>query len=116
MELLPETQQWIKELNNEENEKLAENQRQNEIVRQARIANAQKAKDAENAEREQERLAADEELKRRLRDSFLVSNPSATDEDFERLYPDLRDAHLIRSTEDEYEKQLASNRSKYNVL
>lgn len=116
MELLPETQQWIKELNNEETEKLAENQRQNESVRQARIANEQEVKDAEKAEREQERLAADDELKRRLRDSFVANNPSATDEDFDRLYSELRDAHLIRSTEDDYERQLASNRGKYNIL
>ena len=45
-----------------------------------------------------------------------TNNPSATDEDFERLYPALRDAHMIRHTEDEYEKALARNRSKYNIV
>jgi hypothetical protein len=36
-------------------------------------------------------------LKELLRASFFASTPNATPDDFERLYPSLRDAHMLDS-------------------
>lgn len=49
----------------------------------------QDAADAANAKRE----AADNDLKARLKTAFM-ENPAATESDFERLYPQLRDKAL----------------------
>jgi len=47
--------------------------------------------DAERRER------AEQTLRATIRTSFLASNPSASEEDFQRLYSQLRDEHLRRT-------------------
>lgn len=114
--LSPATEQRIKELNQEDEAILAENRRQNEVVRQARIKLEQEALDERNAEREAQRLNKEEKLKAELRANFMAGNPSASAEDFERLYPAYRDAYMIAEAEREYERQLTSGRAIYNIL
>ncbi|MFP5265127.1 MAG: hypothetical protein ACLGJB_24830 [Blastocatellia bacterium] len=46
---------------------------------------------------EEGRRQAESELKELLRVRFFASNPNATPDDFERLYPQLRDAHMLDS-------------------
>lgn len=114
--LLPETQKRINELKNRETEELAENQRQNEIAHQYRLASEQDAKDTRESEIEIERANEVEKLKAELKSDFMRASPSASDEDFERLYPELRDNHLVTNAEAEYERQLAAGRRSYNIL
>lgn len=59
------------------------------------------------AQAERDRLEADAQLKNQIRERFLNANAAASEQDFERLYPQLRDRHLIepvgtRSTEQKY--------------
>lgn len=101
-------------------EQLEKQRLENEIIRQQRIARENEAKEAQDKERnerdEAQRKINETELKRILQSSFLNANPSASVEDFERLYPSIRDAHLKSETEREYERQLASARKHYNLM
>jgi hypothetical protein len=59
------------------------------------------------AQAERDRLEAEVQLKEQIRERFLTVNTAASEQDFERLYPQLRDQHLIesvgiRSTEQNY--------------
>lgn len=101
-------------------EQLEKQRLENELIRQARIAKETEAKEAENKERNERdealRKIKEVELKRTLQSSFLNANPSASVEDFERLYPTIRDEHLKNETEREYERQFASARKQYNLM
>jgi len=44
---------------------------------------------------EQRRQAADDQLKAREKSTFMASNPTASEADFERLWPAIRDQMLI---------------------
>ena len=101
-------------------EQLEKQRLENEIIRQQRIARENEAKEAQDKERnerdEAQRKINEAELKRTLQSSFINANPSASVEDFERLYPSIRDAYLKSETEREYERQLASARNQYNLM
>lgn len=114
--LLQKTQERVNELKQQEEAKIAENKRQNEVARQQRLEREQKAKDTKTSEREAERSKAEDKLKADLRRYFMSANSSASDEDFERLYPSLRDEHLKNQMQSDYERQLASARQHYNIL
>lgn len=68
----------------------------NDAARANREAREAAQKSAERQANEERRQKADAELKARLRTEFMAGNPLATDADFERLYPSLRDQHLTR--------------------
>lgn len=61
-------------------------------ARDERVAQRQEAADAALKARQE---AADAALKAEMRLTFLNGSPAATDDDFERLYPSLRDEHLL---------------------
>ena len=50
------------------------------------------------AQAERGRLEAEAELKNELRETFLRVNSAASADDFERIYPKLRDEHFIGAT------------------
>ena len=52
----------------------------------------------EELSEDQRRQQAESELRERLRLSFFASNPNATEQDFERLYPQLRDNYMLDPT------------------
>lgn len=58
------------------------------------------------------REAADESLKREIRRHFLVQNPNANDNDFERVWPRLRDEHLVRQAQTGMSQQVEALREK----
>lgn len=62
---------------------------------EARKAQDRAAQETKELERQKE---AEARTREELRMKFL-RNPSATEEDFERLYPQLRDEHLMREAE-----------------
>lgn len=101
-------------------EQLEQQRLENELIRQQRIARENEAKEARDKERnergEAQRKINEAELKRVLQSSFLTANASASVEDFERLYPSIRDAYLKSETEREYERQLALARNQYNLM
>lgn len=113
---LPETQKRINELNRQDEARLAENKRLNEIARQERLAREHESLGIRNAEREEQRLKAEEKLKADLRTNYMAGNPSASDKDFERVYLELKDARMIANALREEEEQLASARRSYNLL
>lgn len=92
-----------------EQEQIDENMRSNEEARARRLA--REAEEKREREREQERIAklqrAEEEkrLKRVMRETFLAANPSASSQDFERLWPQLRDEHYKHQAETETDRQ-----------
>lgn len=114
--LLPETQRRIDELKRQDDAKLAENMRSNEIARQERIERQKQLEAIVNSEREAVRQREEHKLKADLKRAFLSHNPSATEEDFERLYPQMRDEHLTSKMKHDEERQLASARAHYNLL
>jgi Asp-tRNA(Asn)/Glu-tRNA(Gln) amidotransferase A subunit family amidase len=61
---------------------------------EARAAARREGYAREDAER---RERAEQTLRATIRASFLASNPSANEEDFQRLYSQLRDEHLRRT-------------------
>lgn len=74
---------------------LLERSKTNDAARSQQVA-ALEAKQAEERERvELRRQSADDQLKAEKRATFLASNPTATESDFERLWPQLRDQHFI---------------------
>jgi hypothetical protein len=64
--------------------------------REAREAQVQAKRDAAI---EAARKAADEALTAELRNRFFSANPAASDDDFARLLPDLRERELLRQSE-----------------
>jgi len=76
----------------------AEIRRTNERARRAKeerdaSLRAELAADAERRAAEQQRLLA-ARLENDLRAAFSTANPAATEEDFERLWPQIRDDHM----------------------
>lgn len=114
--LLPETQKRIKELEQQKQSQIEENQRQNAIARQQRQFEEQEAKTTVLAKREAERLRVEENQKSEMKRVFMSANPSANVEDFERLYPTIRDDYLKNEAKREQERQLASARQYYDLL
>jgi hypothetical protein len=83
----PETQQFF-----------ADTRRANERARRAKeerdaSLRAELAKTAARRSSEQQRLLA-ARLESDLRTAFFTANPAATEEDFERLWPQIRDDHM----------------------
>ncbi len=69
-------------------------------VENDRLRAEREAREAEEAKtraaaREAERKAAEASVKAEARARFAVANPTATDEDFERLWPQLRDRQMV---------------------
>jgi hypothetical protein len=52
----------------------------------------------ENPEKEIDRSAEEKAFRVELKEIFLQANPFATEEDFERIYPVLRDKIMIKNT------------------
>jgi len=79
---------------------------------------------------EERRRAATSRLDRDLRAAFFTANPAATEEDFERLWPQIRDDHMraaaaagaenvfdrIRSEAFEREQETLDRRSRFEKL
>lgn len=115
-DLLPETQKRISEIERQDTARLAENKRRNDLAHAEWLAKLEQAKQTKLDALEEERVKKEEAMKARIRNEFLRTRPAASDEDFERLYPQLRDEDLLRPVEGESERQLASDRSMYNLL
>ena len=83
----PETQQFFADI-----------RRANERARRAKEERdaSLRAELAKTAARlaEERRRAATSRLDRDLRAAFFTANPAATEEDFERLWPQIRDDHM----------------------
>lgn len=75
-------------------------------------ARERKRKADEAAKSDAHRADAEKALRDDLRMRFFAGNPAATEDDFERLYPGLRDAELVRRSEDARERA----RSRYRNL
>ena len=96
----------------------AEDYRQREAARLAEKRKRWAAEEkAEKAAREsriaEERRDAAAKLKTEIRSHFFASNAGATDEDFTRLWPQLRDAHLLANTRDPLVDEVAALRRQY---
>lgn len=77
-------------------EEAIERSKTNDESRKRHHQELQAAREAKAAERQ----AADEAaLKDRIRLQFFGGNPTASEEDFERLYPSLKDQHLTQQTD-----------------
>jgi hypothetical protein len=74
-----------------------ERSRNGDAIRAQRQKELQAESDRKQAERQAE---AEAQLKERIRLDFRSGNPSASDADFERLYPALKDQHLVRQSEE----------------
>lgn len=100
-------------------EQIAENQRENKLAREKWEADAAAQKAAKEKARDErdeaERKVKEAELKTSLRTLFLQANPEASDADFERLYPELRDEHYKRETEREDARQYEQARRNYQM-
>lgn len=87
---------------------LADNSRENDRIRFER----EQRLEAERHERETERgEEADAELRDHLRRRFIAGSPAATEADFERLYPQLRDAHLLAEAQQAPDREKAALRA-----
>lgn len=73
---------------------------------EARAAARREGYAREDAER---RERAEQALRATIRTSFFASNPSASEEDFQRLYSQLRDEHLRRA----HAESVAGERASY---
>lgn len=62
---------------------------------------------------EEQRLASEQRFKGDCRTIFFTSNPDATDVDFERLYPRIRDEYLLENYAALTWKKTASVRRRY---
>ena len=61
----------------------------------AHLARLEAARVAERDEAEARRQAADDQLKAQEKSTFLASNRTASEDDFERLWPAIRDQMMI---------------------
>ena len=59
---------------------------------------------------EQRRQAADDQLKAREKSTFMASNPTASEDDFERLWPAIRDQMMIDQRNDAIDAARAGGR------
>lgn len=71
----------------------SETTREDERLRAARL---QAIEDEKRAKREAHEAAAEATLRARLEGAFRAANPLATAADFAKLYPRLREEHLVR--------------------
>lgn len=78
-------------------EALFERATENERIRVRQEGERTAADDARDRDRKAADAAA---LKEQVHLNFKVGNPTASDEDFERLFPTLRDEHLIQQSRD----------------
>jgi len=83
----PELQQQFAEIRRENERKLRLQQEQEERLRQ-QVAEASKQRAEERRRQAATRLESD------LRAAFFVANPAATEEDWQRLGPQIRDARM----------------------
>lgn len=73
---------------------------------------------AQEAARKQQReeamrTAAEAQMREEIRQDFMATHTAATEEDFERLYPQLRDRYLLESRESVIAASRANSR--YNI-
>ncbi len=61
----------------------------------AHLARLEAARVAERDETEKRRQAADDQMKAQAKSTFLASNRTASEDDFERLWPAIRDQQLM---------------------
>ena len=66
----------------------------------AHLARLEAARVAERDETEKRRQAAGDQLKAREKSTFMASNPTASEDDFERLWPAIRDQMMIDQRND----------------
>ncbi len=66
----------------------------------AHMAKLAAARVAERDETEKRRQAADDQLKAQAKSTFLASNRTASEADFERLWPAIRDQQLVDQRND----------------
>ncbi len=64
------------------------------------MAKLEAARQAERDETEKRRQAADDQLKAQAKSTFLASNRTASEDDFERLWPAIRDQQLMDQRHD----------------
>ena len=90
--------------------------KENEAVRLKTAAEFDAAKamaDRERAARDEEiRQIEDEKLRQEFRYSFFAANKTASEADFVRVYPAMRDAHFIEQTK--LADELAYQKAKVN--
>jgi len=101
----------------EEAREQVERVRANDEARQRRLDAEAKAKreaeEARQAEEAKRREVALAEMKQRARSVFMA-NPAASEEDFERLWPQLRDQTLVDETRKADAALRAALRREYN--
>jgi len=76
----------------------------------AHLARLEAARVAERDETEKRRQAADDQLKAREKSTFMASNPTASEDDFERLWPAIRDQMMIDQRNDAIDAARAGGR------
>lgn len=88
-----------------------------EVARVARIADEEvmhsERQRIADADREEFRLTSEERFKTATRNDFLKSNPHATDSDFERLYPSIRDEYMLDNFKTRKSNEWETVRSRY---
>ena len=66
----------------------------------AHMARLEAEETMQRDEAEKRRQAADDQLKAREKSTFMASNPTASEDDFERLWPAIRDQMMIDQRND----------------
>jgi hypothetical protein len=74
----------------------------NKKIRDARL---KAIEDEKRARAERRRAEAEAQLKERLRAAFFQGNPMASPADFDKLYPRLREEHMVREAREAPERE-----------
>ncbi len=76
----------------------------------AHMAKLEAERTAQRDEAEKRRQAADDQLKAQAKSTFLASNRTASEDDFDRLWPGMRDQLMIDQRNDAIDAVKASGR------
>ena len=90
---------------------LAEDIRRAERKKKWAIEDSEREK-AAVALRASRQKASDDQLRSEIRTRFMSANPAASEEDFRRLLPSLRDAEMIQRTRDRTDEVVSALRSR----
>ena len=96
-------------------ERALEQSRRNDAARADLEARIDHQRQEERQRVDARRQASEDALKATLRSQFLAANLSATDADFERLYPRLRDEHLLAERDAAEARQRAAVRGRLGL-
>ncbi len=86
-------------------------QRENDRLRAEYLEGLETARVAKITEG---RVKAEGELREKLQTDFMLSNPSASESDFERVFPRMRDEHLMTEAREAPEREKRALRATGN--